>query len=255
MPSSWSSAAGPAATTLAVEIYRAARISLDFDTASALALIETLIAVSVFGIYVLSERKSRTYSSVSYSSTQDLPKSGEKGRFNVYRFFLLGYLALAGILVLGPLVSVPLESFLSRSSRSALPSFSLRWWLQLKNSALPALLRSLILAATSASLASLLAIGAASSRWLSQTRPLAGSSLNFIMSAPLFSSGIVLGLGWMQLYGSNFSRSFVSVALVHAVVALPFAFRSISEAFSDLPSSSAEASASLGASPFGLFCR
>jgi thiamine transport system permease protein len=70
-----------------------------------------------------------------------------------------------------------------------------------------------------------------------------------LLMAPLASSGIVLGLGWLRFYGSNLARSFWAVALAHAVSALPFAFRSISEGFRALPPRTAAASTALGASP------
>jgi thiamine transport system permease protein len=46
---------GPGASTLAVEIYRHARISLDYQGAALLALVETLIGAAVFLLFLLVE--------------------------------------------------------------------------------------------------------------------------------------------------------------------------------------------------------
>jgi thiamine transport system permease protein len=63
------------------------------------------------------------------------------------------------------------------------------------------------------------------------------------------SSGIVLGLGWLIIYKANFSRSAFTLALLHAVTALPFAFNSISEAFRSMPANTLNAALISGASP------
>jgi ABC-type Fe3+ transport system permease subunit len=63
------------------------------------------------------------------------------------------------------------------------------------------------------------------------------------------SSGIVLGLGFLVLYGRESSRHLFAAVLLHAVGALPFAFNSINEGFKALPKNTALAALTLGASP------
>jgi ABC-type Fe3+ transport system permease subunit len=169
-----------------------------------------------------------------------------------------GYIALAvygAILfafVLGPLVSVPLESFLYQPSRAAPVRLSLRWWGDLGDRVIPALARTAVLAAISATLACALAALAAASaqnlRLANPKSPLA-ALVRFCSVAPLFSSGIVLGLGWLSLYGRGHSRSLGAAAALHAVTALPFAFNSISRGLESIPRNTANAAAVFGADP------
>ncbi len=235
---------GPAATTLSVEIFRASRVGLDFDTAGALALIETAIAAVAYLLYAWSERAARRVAGTSEKRERIEPTppraSGD--------IAAIVYLVLASFLILGPLISIPLESILWRSSRTAEAAFSLRWWAAVRDSALPAFGRSLLLAAAAATVAVLLATSAAVAVWLTPRSRL-GTLIAALCLAPLASSGIVLGLGWIRLYGSGLARSFWAVAVVQATTALPFAYRSVAEGLAALPPSMADASASLGAPP------
>jgi thiamine transport system permease protein len=232
---------GPAATTLAVEIYRYARLSLDYRSAGTLALVETLIAAAVFALYFLLQKKE--------PPPQDLGERVMEGRESSPGgtcFALLYGLALC-LFVLGPLLSVPAESFLFKPSRTALPQWSLRWWLSLGELAGAALLRSLFLAALAASLASLLAVlAAAAARYA--PAPLA-ALIRLCAAAPLASSGIVLSLGWLSFYGRGPSRPVLTAAILHAVAALPFAFNSVREGLRSVPPSTANAASVFGADP------
>jgi thiamine transport system permease protein len=238
---------GPAATTLAVEIYRYARVSLDFQNAGALALMETLVAAAVFVLYLFFESRSAGEVEIRDRPLDERRGAGEHIALGLYAAALL-------VFVLGPLLSVPLESFLFQPSRAAAARFSLRWWLALGDRVVPALARTALLASVSATLACVLAALAAAA---AQNLRLAGSSgksflaalIRFCTVAPLFSSGIVLGFGWLSLYGRNHSRSFFAVAVLHAVTALPFAFNSISRGFESIPRNTSNAAAAFGASP------
>jgi thiamine transport system permease protein len=229
---------GPAATTLAVEIYRYARLSLDYSSAGILALLETGIAGLAFLGYLYFEGKRKTLVDTAEAvppmegSRLSLPA---RGGMAIYGLILAFF-------VLGPLFSVPLESFLYHPSRSALPVLSLRWWTGAgTGGVLPALGQSLLLALLSATLACILgALAAVSSR-----RPL----IRLCATAPLASSGIVLGLGWISLYGRDHSRSLWALVTVHAVTALPFAYNSIAEGLKALPRHTLNAASVFGAGP------
>jgi thiamine transport system permease protein len=151
------------------------------------------------------------------------------------------------------------ESFFSKATRSAAARLSLRHWLGLGERALPALGRSLVLAACSATLASFLAVLAASSARTASPGSLLGNIIRFAALSPLASSGIVLGLGWLSFYGgvSGNSRSLPAalpaalpaVIALHAVIALPFAFNSISQGLRSIAPHTANAATVLGAGP------
>ncbi|MDR1971213.1 MAG: iron ABC transporter permease [Treponema sp.] len=242
---------GPGASTLAVEIYRYARISADYGAAGILALFETLVAGAVFLLYLFFEAR---IGRINTAEDRDRMMGLRRGPPFFAALGLYG-LVLA-FLVLGPILSVPLESFLQKASRAGAARLSLGWWLTIGERALPALGRSLILAFSSAALSCLLAVlagGAVLKRTAEGRREksprLLDTLLKMAVLSPLASSGIVLGLGWLILYGREQSRSFLSVTLVHAVIALPFAFNSISQGLKNLPPNLLNAGASLGAGP------
>jgi thiamine transport system permease protein len=232
---------GPAATTLAVEIYRYARIGLDYTNAGVLAAAETFTAVLVFSGYIfcVSRRRNRIQETCVSMETKGSSAAG--------RVILGLYVLVILFLVMGPLLSIPVESFLVRASRSAARSVSFRWWLALKSQVLPALGRSLFLAALSASIAVFTgAMGAAAAK-------IAGNGLaaltRFTLSLPLASSGIVLGLGWTVLYGRSGAGTVAAAAFIHGAAAMPFAYASVSEGLNSIPQSVTAAAGVFGAPP------
>lgn len=247
---------GPAATTLPVEIYRAARISLDIPSAGSLALIETSVAVLAYAAYAAADRRAARLAGQGDDRARERGTEAPKGATTGMRIAAGLYFALVAVLILGPILSVFAESGLSRSKSAALPTPTLKWWAQLGQSALPALVRSVFLAAGAATLSVALATLAALSAWGTRAYGTgrAGnrafrSAVSAFCIAPVASSGIVLGFGWLRFYGPSLARSIWAVALAHAVSALPFAYRAISEGFRSLPERTANASAVLGAAP------
>ncbi|MDR1178246.1 MAG: iron ABC transporter permease [Spirochaetaceae bacterium] len=237
---------GPGASTLAVEIYRYARISLEFDKAGVLALTETVIAVLVFCLYLLCVKKAG--------------RSGEYGEperdIQAPRNRLPGivYGILIFLVVIGPLLSIPLESLLYRASRAAPPLLSARYWLSLGKTIAFAWGRSMLLALGSATLATVLALSAAFALRESNRNAEHGKGgktglvIRAVMVSPLVSSGVVLTLGWIVLYGTR-ARSLATVFLIHSVAALPFAFSSLEAGLSSLPKNIMNAAEAYGAGP------
>ncbi|MDR0389117.1 MAG: iron ABC transporter permease [Spirochaetaceae bacterium] len=232
---------GPGASTLAVEIYHYARVSLEFEKAGALALIETIIAVLVFCLYLFFAKKA----------------GGEYGEAGPEEEAASGFLAklpglvygiLIFLVVIGPLASIPLESLLFRSSRAALPVLSLRYWRSMGAAIAPAWGRSMLLALGSATLATFLALCAALATGTGGTRRGGGLLVRAFLVSPLVSSGVVLALGWISLYGKN-ARSLWAVLLIHSVGALPFASSSLQAGLSSLPKNIINAAWSCGAGP------
>jgi thiamine transport system permease protein len=244
---------GPRATTLGVEIYRYSRILLSFKEASIFAITETLIAGLVFALIVFFERKTRTI------FPDNIRRTMEKKPMPLRTVWLLMiYLLIIACIVLGPLLSIVVESFLSRASRSGAAAPSLTWWLAIGERCAPALFRSLALAFCSASAACVLAIIAGwivknSERTAAQgggAVSLLARAIRLFTSAPLASSGIVLGLGFLMLYGRKHGANLAAVIAVHAVTALPFAGNAIMEGFHAVNNGVINAAESLGASPF-----
>jgi thiamine transport system permease protein len=238
---------GVKSTTLSVEIYRQARVFLNYPNAGALALVETLIALSVFVLFVLLGKKSREQKTemeerIMERNSRSLPS----------RIIMTGYCVFAALFVLGPVFSVVWESFFYRPSRSSSALFSLKWWLTLGETCLPAFSRSIVLAVFSASFACALAIlGAGAVKFLEDRGGTFGANLvRFCGAAPVISSGIILALGWMTVYGGKLTRAPLALIMLHSLIALPFAFNSVSEGFRSLPANILNASLVSGAGPF-----
>jgi thiamine transport system permease protein len=249
---------GPKATTLAVEIYRYSRILLSFREASVFALTETVIAGIVFALSLFFERKTQTISPDNVRRIME-----KKSTPFCASCVLIIYLMILACIVVGPLLSIVAESFLSRASRSGATALSLKWWLALGERCAPALFRSLALAFCSASVACVLAVIAG---WIvknSEKNAMSGGgtdtvssldrtlerAIRLFVSAPLASSGIVLGLGFLMLYGRKHGANVAAVIAVHAVTALPFAGNVIIEGFHSINNRVIDAAESLGASP------
>ena len=257
---------GPSTSTLAVEIYRFARISLNYHNAGILAILETFFAVLIFAAYVLTGKKNRKITADIEGEApvrKDTFVSPGKKNPDVFKTV---YCVIITLLVIGPLFSVILESFLFRSTRAAGQTLSLRWWYSLSNIMqsparenlfLSALMRSIFLSIFSASLTCVFAVLMAGTVKITTERKnkkkysaLFGNSIVFFACAPIVSSGIVLGLGWLILYGRKFSHAPFALVIIHAVMALPIAFNFVSEGFRSLPENLFDSAAVFGAGPF-----
>jgi len=241
---------GPASTTLSVEIYRYARIFLNYPNAGALALVETLIAILAFLAYLVFGKKTFSIKIDTYERIYDNRKHNL-----VLKIITIVYFGFMSAFVLGPILSIFIESFLYRPSRSASTLFGLTWWRNLGEACFPAFFRSLVLAFFSASLACAISFfGAGTVKLLEGQGKAFGASLyRFLAAAPLVSSGIVLGLGWLIVYGRGISSFPLALLALHALIALPFAFNSISEGFRSLPENILNAALVSGAHPLQMF--
>jgi thiamine transport system permease protein len=114
---------------------------------------------------------------------------------------------------------------------------------------IPALGRSLLLAGIAASFACFLAVIAAAAAKNAGQGSFLETLLRSAAAVPLVSSGIVLGLGWLMVYGREQSRSIWALALIHGISALPFAFNSVSAGLRDLPPNTLNAASVFGAGP------
>jgi thiamine transport system permease protein len=85
-----------------------------------------------------------------------------------------------------------------------------------------------------------------------QGKAFGASLFRFMAAAPLVSSGIVLGLGWLIVYGRSVSSFPLALLALHALIALPFAFNSISEGFRSLPENILNAALVSGAPPLRM---
>jgi thiamine transport system permease protein len=243
---------GPRYTTLEVEVYRLAKVSLDLKTGSALALIGAVISLVFLYAYIKLQQSS--------SFAEQMAEDAEKPRLagvlgSVRGVFYLLYLLLMAVVILAPMVTVVAYSFQLRSGW-AQQAISLEWYRRILSGGGPylrAVLNSLFFACStmllSLPLGTLLAYVGARSRF-------AGSRLlEAVMMLPIGISSIILGLGYLKAYQHlpwRIVGSWYSIVFAHTVIAYPFVIRVASATFRKMKSSLVEAARSLGAGPWRL---
>ncbi len=174
-----------------------------------------------------------------------------------------GIVLLAGVALLvlvGPVVVVLLTSFTtSQALRFPPPGLTLRWYAELFDAARSApihraagnsLLVALTVAALSTAFATAAALGIARSR-AAWSRAAEGAFL-----APLVLPGIAYGLAALMFFSwLRLPPSFWLLVAGHAMIATPFALRTVGASAARLDPALLDASAALGASPWRGFRR
>ena len=250
---------GVGTTVLEVEIYQAARSSLNFPLVAALALVETALALAVVALYGLVEGRGHENKGLAWDSAG----LGRKKVDGWKEVLLLGLLlALVLLFFLLPLVQLVLSAFSVRNSSSFTGRLTLQYlqnlfsrssfYLALKNTLLTATLSSL-LAVAGALFYSLLL------REWSRRRAgkLAGGGKSLFLGRvlpllPMAVSSVVLAIGASSLTikvlpglrGSPWMLVFLQATLYW-----PFAFRQISGALDKVPSSLDDAALMLAEFP------
>lgn len=250
---------GVGTTVLEVEIYQAARSSLNFPLVAALALVETILALAVVALYGLVEGRGHENRGVAWDSAG----LGRKKVKSWKEVLLLGLLlALVLLFFLLPLVQLVLSAFSVKASSSFAGRLTLQYiqnlfsrpsfYLALKNTLLTATLSSL-LAVAGALFYSLLL------REWSRRRAgkLAGGGKSLFLGRvlpllPMAVSSVVLAIGATSLTIKllpGLRGSPWMLVLLQAALYWPFAFRQISGALDKVPSSLDDAALMLAAFP------
>ena len=250
---------GVGTTVLEVEIYQAARSSLNFPLVAALALVETILALAVVALYGLVEGRGHENRGLAWDSAG----LGRKKVKSWKEVLLLGLLlALVLLFFLLPLVQLVLSAFSVKASSSFAGRLTLQYlqnlfsrssfYLALKNTLLTATLSSL-LAVAGALFYSLLL------REWSRRRAgkLAGGGKSLFLGRvlpllPMAVSSVVLAIGATSLTVKllpGLRGSPWMLVLLQAALYWPFAFRQISGALDKVPSSLDDAALMLAAFP------
>ncbi|UCF99487.1 MAG: iron ABC transporter permease [Spirochaetaceae bacterium] len=244
---------GPRYTTLEVEVYRLAKVSLDLKTGSALALIGALISLLFLYVYIKLQQRSSFAEQISedYERPRLASTLGSaRGAFHVV------YLLLMAVVILAPMATVVAYSFQVRTGWGQ-QAISLGWYRRIFSGGGPylrAVANSLFFAVAtmllSLPLGTLLAYLGARGRF-------AGSRLlEAITMLPIGISSIILGLGYLKAYQQlpwKMVGSWYAIVFAHTVIAYPFVIRVASATFRKMKSSLSEAARSLGAGPWRLF--
>lgn len=254
---------GPRFTTLEVEIYRRARMTLNIEEATALSLLSIGITLLFVALHLWSQRLMAHQEEVERTPEKRLERTPRSwwGKVIVYTYALFAF-----IFVLGPLVAIVQRSFLAPVSRSGALAFSLRWYKQLfgmesvAGSALglagTAILRSLAIAVITALVS--LVMGTLLAARLRRRPARSNFSLELYAMLPMAVSSVVIGLGYYLVasaIGGGHVIGLTLVVLAHVVITSPFVLRAILPEYRKIPFSYTQASLTLGATVGQTFWR
>lgn len=218
---------GPEFTTLEVEIYRSAKLSLKIEKAAAYAILSLLCNSFILLIITLLNKK--------YSNKEEIGKREVKKLTNkVAKTLFFLYFILLLIFILGPLVSIVYRSFISTSKRFG-TGFSTQQYQMLLGKvraiggmgpAVDAINNSLLIGILTA----ILSTGCALSITLLIANKKKGL-FDIIFTLPLATSSVITGLGFLIIKSFIHTKSdfigYVLVIIAHVIITIPFAIKTI----------------------------
>jgi thiamine transport system permease protein len=250
---------GPELSTVEVEVYRLAKVSLDLNRGSSLALIQSTLTLLFMFVYSSLE-KFRSYEE-KLLAAKNQPKYRLK--FDIKSVLIFIYFVFILILIAAPPISVILESFKESRSLSGSKQLSLYWYKQIFNPngrgtyskiAFNSLKNSLFYAFSTVLFTIPVSTLVA---WVITRKKLrfpALTELFFLL--PLGISSVILGLSYMRLSNmlpDTFKGSALLVIMAHSAISLPLVFKPVLSIFRKIKVSLREAALNLGASGFRAF--
>ncbi len=230
---------GPRFTTLEVEIYRRAKMSLDLGGAAALSLLSITVALIFVTLHLSFQRRMSHPEEATKTIYQRSPSF-------IKKLFILLYSLLALIFVLGPLASIIYRSFRAPLTRSGDLVFSLKWYKELFSYSLA--LRSLITSLFIAAVVTVVTLFVATP--LAARLRYRGRTMELYAMLPMAVSSVIIGFGYYlisTLFKRSPSLSFILVILAHVVIASPFVLRTLLPEYRKIDFSYTEVSLTLGA--------
>ena len=230
---------GIGGTTLEVELYQAARSSMNFHMAGLIALTETVAALGIVVLYVYVQKILSSGTAGLETTRQRIPVQGAGESISV-SLYLIGIL----IFFIGPLVSILIRSFTITGSGLYAKGFrfSISPWVTLfkRRSFFSAfgntLLTGFLTAIVSTSGALFFALVQNSDfspkRMHTKNRILRFVS-HILPLAPLAVSSVILGFGWTLLVPRG---TILVLVLAQSAMAWPFAWTQIRTALDRIPS-------------------
>jgi thiamine transport system permease protein len=220
-------------SSIETEIYFSLTQFLDFKTAAALSIVQTIITVLAFFV---ARRLGSNTAGIEIVSESDSSKKLDKSEFPL---LLANLLVILGLLV-WPLFSLlskfSWQGFLDLSGFGSRQLLNISVWQAAGNS-----LRNLILAGAVA-----LVIGTLSAWLLSRSR---AGWLEIPLLLPMGISSVVLGFGYLL----TLRGGWLTIPLVQALLAVPLVIRIVLPAINGLGKDFREAAASEGASDWQIW--
>lgn len=233
---------GMGTSTLEVEIYQAARNTLDFRTAGALSLVETLLACFVVAFYVYLENKSQKDKGINFENSSELKSvSGFRESFFFYIMILL-----VALFFIAPFFSIILNAFTSsnRIDTSCFYNFK-------KIFSSPSFFKALRWTFLTAVLTSFLCV-CAGFFYSVILRKSQRFSLKVLSMLPMAVSSVVTGFGLSLLFRRG---NFLLLSFAQAALSWPMAFRQIFPYISKIPDATVDAARILSKSPLEVVFR
>lgn len=224
---------GPRLTSLEVAIYQAIKIDFDLPLASRLALVQMVVALVIYAVFLRAPREIPRRESARWAPLY-LFRNANINRLALGIYFTVFFL-IAGL---------PLVSLLA----SAISTLDQIHW----GEAASAIGTSLVLGFTVALASSVIAFCLAHTERQSGSRVLRESAA-FLGTLPLSVSSMVLALGLILTFPSWQAGSqgkFAAIVLVQVTLALPLVVRPLRDGLFRIPSSLFRAARSLGAGPW-----
>ncbi|MBN2324848.1 MAG: iron ABC transporter permease [Spirochaetes bacterium] len=251
---------GPKYTTIEVAIYHFAKVNLDLKSASAFAVIESILSMGFMWGYIKLQQKA-SFAEGSGREQERIPLSALfKGPWGVLAVL---YLIVAFLVIVAPMLTAAGNSFLRRSGWAGNTAFSFFWYKMLffetKTSAFSvsyltaiknSLFFGLVTVLFSLPLGTLIAYVTTKRRFFGQ------GLFEAVAMLPLGISAIILGLGYIRAYQHlpwDITGKWYAIAFAHTIIAYPFVIRSTSAVFRKIDPSLLRAAMSLGANRLKAF--
>lgn len=239
---------GPTLSTIEVEVYRFARISLNIEKAASLSFIESTITIAVLFFYLKNDKKNKNLPLNSGTTKKLTKKMG---------VVLALYLIPLGLIILAPLITIVVQSFLYKSGFSTNNQISLHWYKSLFGTlqnrftltALMAIKNSLILGFSTVIITIPMAL---SVTYNIHRNGKHSTFYKLLFFMPMGISSIIIGLSYLSF---NLPKSYILIIFAHSVISLPLAIRSISNVYQGISISTIEAATSLGAGRLKTFIK
>lgn len=235
--------------TIEVGIYTLIRTLLDYRLGSALILVETVLSLGFSYLYLRAEGR---FAVLTRGEREAPTRTFLRGRPTIGKALLLGYGLLCGLLFLGPIVSILVDS-VRAGGEWTLQSYrtivSIGYSPFLGSSPLRTVINSLLVGGFSTLIA--LPLGAAVALFAVRSRLPGRRALEALLMAPLAVSSVAVGFAVLRGLGGpplRLGGTLVAIALAHAVLIYPFVVRALRPVLEGLDPALVEAARSLGVS-------
>lgn len=238
---------GPNLSTVEVEVYRFARIALNLEKAASLALLESIVTITVLYLYLRSEKSYPTISSHRIFKRNFTIKSSA---------FFASYLIPLCLIIIAPLLAIVVSSFFKRRGMSAEIFPTLDWYKSifglLQNRyttvAIDAIKNSFMLGFTVMFLTIPFALLIC---FNIRKQDIFSWLYKIIFFIPMGISSLIIGLSYLSI--SDISGSYIGIIFAHIFISLPIAIRSINNVQKTINQSLIEVSQTLGYNRFKTY--